>query len=215
VCERVPVVAVRDRGVHQRHDHAGQLDPLVAGVLGLTLVRVVVAPHHVETFAERTAVAVLERRPLLGLAVLGEITLHDHGHGIDGGDLGDGCPVHHLRIRRLTGRGPLDGALGVVVDATGLGLAEVHVVDGGHAAQQLPRRGGKGAHLVTDEVVLGVGRQSLEAVGRGALVEDGQVVGDGRDVHGDVHGDVPQVLGVLSARVGRDVPAGARSTSGR
>ena len=55
----------RDRRVEQGDGDAGQLDPLVAGVLLLTSVGVVVAAHDVEAVTERLAVALLERCELL------------------------------------------------------------------------------------------------------------------------------------------------------
>ena len=92
----------RDRGVEQRDRQTGQIDPLVAGVGGLAVMGVVVAAHDVQALAERCAVARFERRPLAVLAVVRQVTLHDHGRGIDAGDLGHGAAVHHLRVRRLT-----------------------------------------------------------------------------------------------------------------
>ena len=105
---------------------------------------VVVAAHGVEPLGERRPVAVLEGGELLGQAVGGEVALGDHGGerlaNVGGEHLGDGRPVHHLRIRRRTRRNTQDRTTLVGSDAAGLGLAEVDVVDGGEPAAQSRRR---------------------------------------------------------------------------
>ena len=77
-----------DRGVEQPDRDSGQLDPLVAGVPMLALVGIVIAADDVQEVSERLTPARFERRPLLVVAIFREITLDDHGVGLDQGDLG-------------------------------------------------------------------------------------------------------------------------------
>ena len=172
-----------DDGVHQRDGHPGQLHPSVAGVRVLAVVGVVVAAHHVQPVAERTPVAGLERRPLLGPAVLGEVALHEHRERVDVGDLGDRAPVHRLGVGLLAGLGALDRPERVVVDPAGLHLAEVDVVHGREAAQQFAVGADEGAHRHAADLVHGARLEVFEPVHDEAVVGHDQVVGDGGDVH--------------------------------
>ena len=135
---RCPVRGRRDRRVEQGDRHAGQLDPLVAGVLVLAPVGVVVAAHDVQAIAERRAVARLEGGELLRRAVVVRSPLTMTAARSAAAISADGRPVHRLRVRRRAGRGAQDRPVRVVVDAAGLDLAEVDVVDRAEAAAQRP-----------------------------------------------------------------------------
>ena len=77
-----------------------------------------------------------------------------------------------------------DRTVEVIVDASGLGLAEVHVVDRREAAQQLAVGSRKGRDGPPTDLVLGVRAEIDETLDRGAVVGDDHVVGDGGDLDG-------------------------------
>ncbi len=142
-----------------------------------------VAAHHVETVAERCAIAGLERRPLLGSSVLREVAFHDHGRRLDRGHLDGGRAVHHLGVRLVARLAAPDRALGQIIDPPCLDLAEVHVVHGREPAEQFAVRPGERADRHAVEVVVGVGGETVVAPHLQAVVDDDEVVGDRRDVH--------------------------------
>ena len=172
----------RDRRVEQGDGDAGQLDPLVSGVLLLTSVSIVVAAHHVKAVAERLAIALLERRELLVGAVAREVALDDHRSEVGGRQFGDGRTVHRLRERRRARRRTLDGTVGPVVDATSLLLTEMDVVDRGEARPQHAARAHESPERHAAMLVLGVRRQPVELIDVDALVERCRIVGDGRQL---------------------------------
>ena len=173
-----------NHGVEERDGHTGQLDPLVARVPGLPVVRVVVTAHDMQLVYERRAVAGLERIPLLCPAVHRQVALGDDGVGVDLGDLASGATIHGVRIGSLAGCTALDGAFRAVVDATALDLTEVNIVDSGQAAQQLAMRARESGDLTAHERV-GGRRLELLVAGHGDSVEQyDEVVGDRHDVHG-------------------------------
>ncbi len=110
-------------------------------------------------------VALLEGGELLGQAVRGQVALGDHGREridiVAGDQLGDGRPVHQLRVRRRAGRHAEDRTALLRSDAAGLGLAEVDVVDRGEPATK--RTDGTRQRRVGDAVVL-VRRRRFEPV---------------------------------------------------
>ena len=102
--------------------------------------RVVVAAHVAHPGPE-LAVDLEERLVLFGTPGVGEIALHDDRVGIECRHLAHHRPVHHERIRSVTGVGAEDGpdrVGGRVAGAAALGLAEVHVVGGGDGREQTP-----------------------------------------------------------------------------
>ncbi len=151
------------------------------------MIRVVVAAHDVQAVAERRAVARLERRPLLGPAVDRQIPLHHDRIEPGREHLFGGGPVHHLRVGRLVGPGS-DAAHLVggqrVVEETRLGLTEMDVVHRAEAAEQFTGGPRQRAAAAPGELELGVRRQPVEPVHHRAVVDDGEIVGDGRQVHG-------------------------------
>ncbi len=141
-----------------------------------------VAPHGVEAIVERAAVEPAKGGVLLVVAICGEVALDDHRRGIDRGDLGDRGRVHHLGIGRFARLGAEHGfGPERLVDAAHL-FAEMDVVDGGEAAEQLAVGPWQGAHLDAQKRVLGVGREPVEAVDLAALMEYHFVVGDRREL---------------------------------
>ena len=184
-------------GVEQRHGHSRQRDPLIAGVAGLPLVRVVVAAHHVQPVAERRPVALLEGRPLVGLPVERQVALHDDRGRVEGRHLGDRGTVHRLGIGGLARFGALHRADLVLAQPAGLELAEVHVVDGRETALQRTGRSWQRAHHLAEHLVVGVGCEAAETVHLQPVMGDDQVVGNGGDVH---------MANVLRAGVRRERP---------
>ena len=178
----------RNGGVDEGDGHTWQPDPLVPCILALAAIGVVVAAHDVEAVAERRAVAVLERGELGVLAVRREVALDDDGREVDAGHLGDGRPVHHLRVGRRARRNPADRSHRVVVDAAGLDLPEVNVVDGCEAAAQGARRSAEGTEADAVACVLGLRLETLDAVDGGVVVEGSDVVADGGQLDG--HGNL-------------------------
>ena len=156
----------RDDRVQQGQADAGQVDHAVAGVDRLAAVGVVVAPDDVQPVAERRAVAGVERRELVVHPVRGQVALGDHGRRLDGRDLRRRATVHRLGVGRLAGLDALDGTELAVVHAARLDLAEVHVVHGGEAAQQLAAGAGQRVDRHAVQLVVGVRGQPVVAVAR-------------------------------------------------
>ena len=154
----------RDRRVEQGDGDAGQLDPLVAGVLVLAAVGVVVAAHDVEAVAERrpgssasnaansSGVPSVDRSPL---TITAARSAAGHLGRPPPGSSSPGTARRPARTRRI-------GPVGVVVDAPGLDLAEVDVVDGAEAAAQRPGRARQRAERDAVVLVLGVGLEPVE-----------------------------------------------------
>jgi hypothetical protein len=181
-----------DDGVQKGQPEAGHVDHPVAQVDRLAAVGVVVAADDVEPLAEGPAVAGFEGRELLVHPVGGQVTLGDHGRGLDGRDLGRRAAVHRFGIRRLAGLDALDRAQLAVVHATRLDLAEVHVVHRGEAAQQLAAGAGQGVDRDAVQLVVAVRGQPVVAAGSRPVVQHDEVIGNGGDVHApDGSGDPP------------------------
>ncbi len=199
-CGDPPGRLKRDDGVEQQHAHTGQHDVAVAALVGLPAVAVVVAPHGVEALAERATVELPEGCVLLVVTVGSEVSLDDHRRGVDRGDLGDRAGVHHLGIRRFARLGAKHG-LGPerLVDAAHF-FAEMNVVHGREAAQQLAARPRQGAHLDAHQRVLRVRREPVEPMHLGALVEHDFVVGDRRELERHHGSSRPATTGGLGAR---------------
>ena len=77
----------------------------------------------------------------------------------------------------------LDGPERAVVDPPGFDLTEVDVVHRGEDAEQLSIGAGQGADRDAVELVVGLRLQTVVAMDALALVQDGEVVGDGGEVH--------------------------------
>ena len=172
-----------DRRVEQRHGDAREVDALVTGIFGLVTVRVVIAPHDVQTVAEGPPVARLEGVPLDLLAVDGQVTLDDHGRRVDRRDLARRGSVHHLGIRLGAGFGPADRTVREIVDPARFDLAEMDVVDRRESAQKRARRSSERTYRDTVEIMIGIRSEALVAPHVEPVVHDDQVVRDGRDVH--------------------------------
>ena len=177
--------------VEQHDGGAREVDPLQRpGGVGLAEVGVVVAAHVGEPVAEGTLVGVEEGGVLLVGAVGGEVALGEHGVDVGGLDLGDRGLVHRDRVRRFAGLRLEDRPDRVLValDDPAADLAEVDVVDGGEAGQELTARVGHRLDLDAVEVVHAVGLQALVAPSLGAVVDDDQVGADGGDLDGHGRG---------------------------
>jgi len=101
----------------------------------------VVAAHVAHSGAE-LPVDVEEGLILFGTSGVGEIALHDDRVRIECRHLAHHRPVHHERIRSVTGVGAEDGADcvgGRVSGTAALRLAEVHVVGSGNGREQTTR----------------------------------------------------------------------------
>ena len=146
------------------------------------MVAVVVAAHVEQALAE-PAVAGQEGGVLVVRAVEGEVALHQHGIGVDGGDLGDRGAVHHLGVGLgALGRSQHGAGVGGLLHEAAHLLAEVHVVHRHERAEPFARRAGQRAEHRAPDVVVRVGVQTVDAQHAGAVVEDDEVVGDGGDL---------------------------------
>ena len=133
-------------GVEQGDGDAVELDPLVAPYASCPAMQSWLPRTANSRSPNGRAVAVLEGGELRSApsAVRSPLAITAaNGSSIVGGDeLGDGRPVHHVGIGRLAGSTPQDRPELAVTDATGLGLAEVDVVDRGEPTTQPPAGSG-------------------------------------------------------------------------
>ena len=141
---------------------------------------VVVAPGHDQAITEGTAVDPLKLPVLVGRPGRGEVAFYHHGVGDEGGDLRGGGAVHDVRIGIGVGPGGENRAQRHAGKVTAAGLAEVHVVDGGHRRQPLTRRAGQGADRDRPGGLLAVRFEAFEPTDRPAIEHHGLIVGDGR-----------------------------------
>lgn len=192
--------------VEQGNGDTGKIDPLVARIFVLPVIRVVIAANDMEAIAEGIPIEGFERGKLVISAVACEVTLHHNSGKIRMQHLGDGRVVHRLGMGRLTERDLLNRAAWIVVDLATLNLAEVQVVDRADPTQQLTVGTRQRSHLMSSDVMDGgrveFGETDDEAGGPGLMGHD-QIVGDGRDVHADEGSGARRApSGGVAARVG-------------
>ena len=126
----------------------------------------------------------LERGPLVGLPIDRQVALDDDGIGIDGRDLAGRTVIHRDGVWLVAGRGALDGAARIVVDAAAFDLAEVHVVHGRQTTQQLTGWAVECGDTEVEDPIRRARFEVFEACHDESVVGHDEVVGNRGDLHG-------------------------------